>query len=327
MPVEKALSRLGLTYATEPGWRPLVLDLHLPEESVAPVPAVVYVHGGGFISGSRGMGPWATLPAEGIAVATIDYRLAAEAGHPEPVEDVLAAIRWLRARGADYGIDVEKIAGWGSSAGGYLIARAALCDDIPVGHPIGDHLEVSARLSAVVLHYPVTDFPALLTADFATHPAFPGIASFLGLSGNGHDVAAAGASCIAAACGARYLPPMYLGHGDRDAGSPLSQSTRLHDALLDRGGESTLAVVPGAGHADPVFHTAGVIEPALRFLRGVWNRTPADVRERECETDVGEQSLRAVARGPRVHRDQQGPHRRTTASAGPTVGHLRNSRR
>src|SRR5215472_9138103 len=115
-----ARSFLDLEYAVVPGFRPLVLDLHVPGGTQA-CPVVVYAHGGGFVGGSRTMGPWEFLLKAGYAVASVDYRLAAEAQFPVPIHDLAAAVRWVRANAQRYRLDSGFVVGFGSSAGGYLM--------------------------------------------------------------------------------------------------------------------------------------------------------------------------------------------------------------
>ena len=102
-----------VTYATLPGFRPLTLDLYTPRPSDTPRPLVVFVHGGSWDSGdSRHAAPFpdfpralATLAAQGYVVASVNYRLSQEARYPAAVQDVKAAIRWLRGRAQDFNID------------------------------------------------------------------------------------------------------------------------------------------------------------------------------------------------------------------------------
>jgi acetyl esterase/lipase len=93
-----------IEYAEIIGFRPLELDLYLPEGAPGPVPVVVHVHGGGWRRGSRrhplpalGDGFYPGLAAQGIAVAAIDYRLTGEARYPAAVDDVRAAVAWVRS--------------------------------------------------------------------------------------------------------------------------------------------------------------------------------------------------------------------------------------
>ncbi|MEU5850903.1 alpha/beta hydrolase family protein [Saccharopolyspora shandongensis] len=157
----------------------------------------------------------------------------------------------------------------------YLMARAAFCDDISSGSPIGEHTRVSARLSALVLHYPVTDFGELLTEASTVdewEAAATMIRAFLGVPAEPSQDQLAATSVVAAARRADYRPPVHLSHGADDRRCNLQQSQRLHEALLAQGGESALLVVPGADHADPVFSTPAVVDPAVEFLLAVWTR-------------------------------------------------------
>lgn len=274
--IDDAESYLGVSYATALGWRPLTLDLHLPLHSSQATPVVVYAHGGSFIGGVKEMGPWASLPAMGIAVATVEYRLAGEAHYPEPIEDILAAIRWIRTNAEEYGLDPDRIAGWGSSAGGYLMARAALADDKAQGRPVGND-DVSARVSALVLHYPVTDFATILEDAFeptaTSQDAVVNVVSqFFGIPMNDHPDVLARASLGAAISAATYCPPLHISHGDTDHRCGLTQSRRLHQAVLAAGGDSTFHVIPGADHAAPVFSSASVVSTDVEFLRAIWSR-------------------------------------------------------
>src|ERR1700722_15795669 len=99
----RVTSYLGIEYAEIIGFRPLELDRYLPEAAPGPVPVVVHVHGGGWRRGSRrhplpalGDGFYPGLAAQGIAVAAIDYRLSGEARYPAAVDDVRAAVAWVR---------------------------------------------------------------------------------------------------------------------------------------------------------------------------------------------------------------------------------------
>ncbi|TLZ04186.1 MAG: alpha/beta hydrolase, partial [Gammaproteobacteria bacterium] len=104
-----------LVYSTIAGFRPLRLDLYLPPagRAAAPRPFVVYVHGGGWLNGhtrqSGAFQNWpnvlASLAARGYVVASVEYRLSSEARFPAAVQDLKAAIRWLRSQASAYGID------------------------------------------------------------------------------------------------------------------------------------------------------------------------------------------------------------------------------
>jgi len=114
----------GLVYR-RCGRRELHADLFRERASVnLPQPAVVLIHGGGWRSGHRSM-DWpmaAALARAGFAALCIEYRLSTEALFPAPVEDLHAAISWMRQHAVKYGFDPERIALYGTSAGGQLAA-------------------------------------------------------------------------------------------------------------------------------------------------------------------------------------------------------------
>lgn len=120
--------KLDVVYAQR-GDRALHADLFWPAQRSpdAKSPAIVLVHGGGWVQGDRAkFHPLATKLAErGYVVAAIEYRLAGEAKFPAAAQDVVESVVWLRAHAADYQIDPEQIAAVGGSAGGHLVALAA----------------------------------------------------------------------------------------------------------------------------------------------------------------------------------------------------------
>src|SRR3569623_348836 len=120
-------------FANYVGYRPLQLDLylHADRRAHAARPLVLWVHGGGWNRGdARGSGAFADWPAvlaalaaRGYVVAAVDYRLSGEARFPAQVQDVKAAIRFLRDKAGAYGIDPKRVYLWGGSAGGDLVRR------------------------------------------------------------------------------------------------------------------------------------------------------------------------------------------------------------
>lgn len=233
------LTHAGLTYAEIQGFRPLLLDLHLPRPTTVdgPVPLVVWIHGGAFWSGDRRFLPH-TLPpgsvfealvSAGIAVATVDYRLSGEALFPAQLEDVEAAFAFLRRNCARWNLDPERFGVWGESAGGTLAALVALSPGTPVG--------------AAALWYPPTDLLGL-------HQGGGGADSPEGrLLGAPPAQVADLARAASPACQVSGpAAPFLLMHGTADESVPFSQSELLHTRLLDAGTASTLVRVEGAGH-------------------------------------------------------------------------------
>ncbi|MDH6130847.1 acetyl esterase/lipase [Kitasatospora sp. MAA4] len=223
----------GIVYATVRGFRPLLLDLHVPA-GPGPFPVVVWIHGGGFAFGDRRFLPdtverdavFTALAAAGIATATIDYRLSGEAHFPAQLDDVTAALAHLRANAEALGLDAERIGIWGESAGGTFGALAALGD---------------GRIAAAVCWYPLTDLAARWPQRSDSNEGL-----LLGGSpAELPELAALGSPVAQVGPGA---PPFLLLHGTADRQVPSSHSEQLHERLLKAGGRSTYLPVPGADH-------------------------------------------------------------------------------
>ena len=269
------VSYLELAYATPPGFRPLVLDLHIPQSpDGGAVPVVIYAHGGGFFGGTRGMGPWAFLLAAGYAVASVDYRLSGESRFPGPVQDVAAAVRWVRAHADEYGLDSERVVGFGSSAGAYLLNAVALAgdDDPELIGSLGPTPELSCRLTAVIDHYSPTDFQTFdddARADSMEPANAPGTsaARFLGYVPADRPADAERANLCRYATATS--PPFLIAHGDADRRVGIGQSRRLHAALTQAGARAELIVVPGADHGTAEFDQQLLHDQTLAFLASV----------------------------------------------------------
>jgi acetyl esterase/lipase len=248
----------GITYAVAVGYRPLQLDLWVPD-SATPPPVVVWVHGGGFMFGDRRYLPETLRPNQvfdalleaGLAVATIDYRHALEAPFPAQLHDAKAAVRYLRAHADELGISTERIGVMGESAGGHIAALVGLTAHRPDLEGTHGVLGQSSAVDVVVDWYG--------PADLATMPRValpPAIAAKLppematppedhltrGLEGAARADASPVTHVTADA------PPFLLVHGTADWLVPYAQSEQLHAALTAAGVSSTLVPVEGAEH-------------------------------------------------------------------------------
>jgi acetyl esterase/lipase len=268
----------AVTYARPAGFRPLLMDVHLPEDLDGPPPCVVWIHGGAWREGDRRFPPgnWGQddswfrlLVASGLAVATIDYRLSAEARYPAQLADTQAAIRFLRHRASSLGMDPNRIGVSGESAGGHLAALAALTGDNPVAPTDRCVLGPSSAVAAAVPMYPVTDLLAFGPEDPDAGGDEPWAGPYpedllLGQRASEAPDAAAAASPISHVHGA--APPMLLLHGAEDTLVPPGHSERLAAALAGLGAPVRLELVPGGEHcfvgADPV----PALSSAVAFL-------------------------------------------------------------
>jgi acetyl esterase/lipase len=217
---------------------------------------VVFVHGGGWRLGSRhGAGPayrgWSPTPFErvaqaGVAVASVDHRLSGEATWPAQLHDAKAAVRWLRARAGELGVDPDRVAAWGESAGGHLAEQLGLVTDPALEGDVGVTGPPSA-VAAVVAWYAPSDVAAVAT-DTGADPGDPATreAQLLGAPPAAVPGLAAQASPLTHAMAA--APPVLLLHGRADRFVPCVQSERLRDALAAAGADVELHTYEGADH-------------------------------------------------------------------------------
>jgi len=158
-------SHSGIAYAKHDGVE-LAGDLYLPEGAKA-APALVAVHGGGWVQGARSAfqywGPY--LAARGIAVFAVSYRLAGNGKtYPQAVQDVLAGVQFVRGKAGEFGVDPQRIGLLGASAGAHLAALAALGAAKFAGcYPQDAFAKVDAGVKALIGVYGIYDAVAMWT--------------------------------------------------------------------------------------------------------------------------------------------------------------------
>lgn len=267
----------GVVYWQPLGFRPLTLDLYLPPATIKKTstgfPLVIYIHGGAWMGGDlRRTGPFedfpgvlASLSAKGYVVASIEYRLSGEAKFPAQIQDVKAAIRFLRHNASKYGINPAKIVTWGTSAGGHLAALAAVsCSadalepkqpDTPFGPAKSDPItssDVSDCVQGCIAWYGVFDFNTIISQskedntmprDNARAPEWQLLGCF------GKDCKS---EQIAAVSPVSYVdsndPPMLLIAGDQDRVVPYHQTLEMAEKLKAAGVKHELIVLAGSNH-------------------------------------------------------------------------------
>jgi triacylglycerol lipase len=207
-------------------------------------PAILHIHGGGYIVGAPEMMTAANcklVSALGCVVASVDYRLAPEAKYPAAVDDCYAALRWLHGNAASLGIDAKRIAIKGESAGGGLAAALAL-----LARDRGD-----APIALQVLVYPMLDdrppaTPNPYTGEFiwtAASNVFGWSSLLVGPAG-GPDTPAYAAA--ARATNLEGAPPAFICVGALDLF--LEQDIAYATRLLRAGVPTALHVYRGAYH-------------------------------------------------------------------------------
>jgi acetyl esterase/lipase len=254
-----------------------VLDLLVPRGATAPLPLVIWIHGGGWQSGDKSNRAQATrLLCRGYAVASINYRLSDSGIFPAQIHDVKAAIRFLRAQAPAYGLDGARFAAFGSSAGGHLAALAGTSGGVAdLEDPTLGNAGVSSHVQATIDWYGPTRFPEmdpqLLAQGCPAGSAHHGDADSAESRLLGCTVA--DAACAAAAGRAdptNYAdaadPPTLLLHGTADCTVPLGQSTLLRERLESVGACAVQRTVVGAGHGGPDWTSREVQDAAAGFL-------------------------------------------------------------
>ena len=228
----------------------LTLDLYLPHPlPEGRLPLVVWIHGGGWRSGSKGRTRAPETLGTGYAVASIDYRLTQEATFPAQIHDCKAAVRWLRAHAEEYGFDPDRIGAWGSSAGGHLAALLGTSGGVEtLEGSVGEHLNESSRVQAVCNFFGPTDLLTLLDQPSLLDHASPASPESLLLGGPAAENEALALLGSPISFVDRSDPPFFIAHGDEDPTVPIGQSLDFHSALLAEGVTSELQIVEGAKH-------------------------------------------------------------------------------
>ena len=281
----------------DPGWK---LDLYMPDLACPPYPVVVFIHGGGWISGDKadvdGFQPY--FLNKGFAVASINYRYCFVHKWPEQMFDCKAAIRFLRANAGTYSIDPDRIGVFGESSGGQLAAVLGASAGIAsLEGAVGDHDDVSSVVHAVSTYYPPTNL-----FEFAQYEGPDGVASkligieILDVIENLEDPAyAEWITLIDSASPMTHVsaddPPFYLVHGDQDTIVPFVHSQWLHDALVAGGVTSTFDLLPGFGHTDIPDEQA---EDVAEFFESVLGLNPPIVGDLDHDCIVGPEDIAAL---------------------------------
>jgi acetyl esterase/lipase len=238
---------------TAGGGRSRSLDVYVPEAKPdKPLPLVVWIHGGAWLGGSKDRPNGIALLKEGFAIASINYRLSQEGIFPAQIEDCKAAIRFLRAKSGEYGIDPARIGVFGSSAGGHLVALLGVTADKKEWE-VGEHLDQSSQVQAVCDWFGPTNLSTMAAQSRSdsriNHDAPDSPESKL----IGATVPNAPEKASAASPLTYITPddaPMLIIHGDADPVVPVQQSETFHAALEKSGVKSKLHIVKGGGHGD-----------------------------------------------------------------------------
>lgn len=283
----------GVTYATVPAWygatrRDLKLDIIVPKDRTnhPKLPCIVWICGGAFMVNDRSV--WIPEMMDyaraGYIVASVEYRTSNDAGFPEQLMDIKAAIRFLRAHAEEFCLDTERFAVMGESAGGTLASLTGVTGG-QKEYDAGDWLEYSSGVQAVVDYYGVTDFTLRMERDAdaaaaASSAADSGaegqdeegivpdyaMAAFLGSGRRGREnlVRASAVKQVT-----KDTPPFLILHGENDDLVDPENSRRMYEALREVGVRAEFYLAEGAGHGDPLFYQKDMEKVVLEFLKEV----------------------------------------------------------
>jgi acetyl esterase/lipase len=258
----------GVVYRAVEGWNGK-LDVLRPRAAGPARPALIAVHGGGFVGGSKERFLPFLLPfaAEDWVLVTVGYRLAGVAPAPAAVEDVRCALRWLAAHADAYGIDPERLVVAGYSAGGHLALMAAFLPDSAL--VAGNCPGPTVQPAAVFNWAGITDLE-----EAVRHPRrAPGPDRWVG----GRTDALEYARQLSPLRWVQpTVPPVVTVHGEADASVPHHHAVRLHAALAAAGVRNELVSIPGGGHAYRTAASRAAVERVVRFLRPLVQEGPAD---------------------------------------------------
>ncbi len=238
------------SYWSNVDYRQLCLSILRPREQYqydekGVYPLIVFLCGGAFQKMDRNV--WIPELVEyakkGYVIASVDYSVLPYTIYPEALEDVKAAIRYLRANAGRFSIDPERIAVMGESAGGCLSALAAVTSEMREFDK-GENCEFSSAVKSAVLFYPATDPLSVSGKSTVDISGYPDIRTLL----------------------TEKCPPIYILHGIKDEEVPYSQSVQLYEKMREMGLVCDLTLIEDAHHADAKFYQDAVKERVIGFL-------------------------------------------------------------
>ena len=249
------------------------MDLYRPPVAGV-VPAVLFIHGGGFRFGTKEMASAALIKgflASGYAVLSVDYRLSSEARFPAAVQDVFSAMAYIKTHHAQLQIDPENVAVYGESAGASLGSLLGTAYEDPLFRSAHDET-VDLKPIAVIAHYPPVDF---LQID-------PMLEKQGCRRGKGHNAAESleslylggalphVANRVAQADPRTYISsraaPFLIQNGDKDCMVGAGQSLLLVSALQRHQVPVQYENIQGASHGGPQYETPQNINKIIEFL-------------------------------------------------------------
>jgi acetyl esterase/lipase len=247
----------------------IMLVLYRPTEAQGPLPALIDIHGGGYVAGTARFGAPrnAALAHDlGCLIVSVDYRLAPEAPYPAGLNDCYAGLCWLHRQAVDIGVDPARIAIAGDSAGGGLAAALALMardrGEVPLVAQILTYPMLDDRTSSTVAHHP-------LAGEFIWDPSANRFAwdAYLGKPPGGMVDGYSVPGRFADLAG---LPPAMIAVGQLDLF--IAEDIEYARRLIEAGVPTELHVYPGAFHGFDLMPEAASSIAHAQAVRGALRR-------------------------------------------------------
>lgn len=220
----------------------LKLDVWYPRDNPNPTPTLVYIHGGGWIFGSKEGSVYQFLPylEKGWRVVNVEYRMASNSLAPAAVEDTRCALRWIYRNAKQYNFDTSKIVLTGHSAGGHLSLITGM---LPKGTDLDNRCygDEDLKVAAIINWYGISDVNDLIQGANLKNYAV----MWMGSLENKAEIAKKVSPLTYVRAG---LPPVLTIHGDKDDVVPYSHATRLKNALDKAKVTNKLFTVKNGGH-------------------------------------------------------------------------------
>jgi acetyl esterase/lipase len=222
--------------------QPLKLDIWYQHDIKTPSPTLVYIHGGGWIFGTKEGSVLQFLPflEKGWTVVNVEYRMANSSLAPAAVEDTRCALRWVYRNAAQWHFDTGKIVLMGHSAGGHLSLITGM---LPDGSGLDNQCYGDEKLNvaAIINWYGITDVNDVIKGSNLKNYAV----MWMGSQQNAEEIARRVSPLTYVRAG---LPPILTIHGDKDDVVPYSHATRLKEALDNAKVPNQLLTIKGGGH-------------------------------------------------------------------------------
>jgi acetyl esterase/lipase len=252
----------------------LKLDLARPKDG-GPYPGIVCIHGGAWRFGNRShlmirtswLGNQSVLEylaARGFVAVTVSYRLVPTGDFDAQLADCKAAVRWLRANAAKYGVDPDHVAACGYSAGGHLACLLGVTDPADGLEGAGGNPTQPSKVQAVIDMFGPTDLTSWgRTQEFEDSVFVP----LLGARLKDRPDLYRRASPVTYLRPGRTVPPFFIAHGTEDKLVPIAQSQELDAKLTELGVKHRYVEMTGARHGWLGPKLAGTLDEAITFLR------------------------------------------------------------